>query len=52
MTEYYKNLKITKESDGKFVVEIKITEYYSQKITLTADQLEYLISEYRDFKQG
>ena len=48
--DFYKNLKLVKVSDTEYEIIIKINEMFSQKITLKPEQLEHLLSSYRNFK--
>lgn len=52
--EFYKNIKLEKVPSERCVDEweltIKINEMFSQKIKLSADQLEHIINSYRFIK--
>lgn len=48
--DFYKNLKLVKVSETEYEIIIKISEIFSQKITLKPEQLEHLLSSYRKFK--
>lgn len=48
--EFFKNIKLEKVSDSEYIIVLKVNEMMSQTIKLTPDQLEHLISCYRQTK--
>jgi hypothetical protein len=48
--EFFKNLKLEKVSESEYQIVVKVNEMVSQNIKVTKDQLEYLISCYRQAK--
>lgn len=48
--EFFKNIKLEKVSDTEYVIVVKINDMVSEQIKVGTDQLEYLISCYRQAK--
>lgn len=48
--EFFKNIKLEKVSENEYVIVIKITDVFTQNFKVTKDQLEHIISCYRQAK--
>lgn len=48
--EFFKNIKLEKVSENEYEIVFKITDVLTQNLKVTKDQLEHIISCYRQTK--
>jgi hypothetical protein len=48
--EFYKNTALVKVDEKTYQLVVKVTDRKEERITLDARQLEFLLTQYREFK--